>query len=67
MSRLNLSQESLRTRMLAMKTELNECTQFVEEDCQLLDSQLREAILFAERFVELAVKLRKTLKHRSEP
>lgn len=67
MSRLNLSQENLRTRMLAMKTELNECTQFVDEDCLLLDSQLQEALLFAGRFMELAVKLRKTLKHRSEP
>lgn len=67
MTHLNLTQENLHARMLAMKTELNECERFVKEDCPLLDSQLQEAVLFAERFVELAQKLRKTLKHRSEP
>jgi hypothetical protein len=67
MTRLNLQQEGLYTRMRAMKTELNACANFTEEDCPLLDSQLQEAILFAERFAELARKLRKTIKHRSEP
>lgn len=67
MNRLNLTQESLYARMRAMKMELNECAQFVEEDCELLDSQLQEAVLFAERFADLALKLRKTLKHRCAP
>lgn len=65
--RLNSTQEKLLTRAKAMKQELDACDEFIDEDCELLDSQLQEAVLFAERFVSLANELRRSLKNRSEP